>query len=186
MHWRSPIRSTITHTILSPASLPVKCPVLPGLLAFLEQAAQDLTRWYPWHHLDEFYSMQPFIVCQFSIRKGQQFLGSNVVSWTDNDKAFRHFTCFIVRNADDSGVLDGGMLHKQGLQFGGGNAKTLILDHIFLAVNDVDVAFLVHVSDIASEKPAVTHGACSFFRRLPVALHNMWAADDNLSIFTGC
>src|SRR5215469_7602270 len=91
MHWRSPIRSTITHTILSPASLPVKCPVLPGLLAFLEQAAQDLTRWYPWLRLDEFYSMQPFIVCQLSIRKGQQFLGSNVVSWTDNDKAFRHY-----------------------------------------------------------------------------------------------
>src|SRR6266566_284308 len=72
MHWRFAIRSTTTHTILSRASWLVKCSVLPGLLPVPAHPPQDLPRYPPWQHVNEFDYIKSLVVRQLSIRKGHQ------------------------------------------------------------------------------------------------------------------
>src|SRR5712692_8325770 len=41
------------------------------------------------------------------------------------------------------------------------------------------------MSNVTRVEPAIAQGAGGFFRSLPVALHDLWTANDNLAIFTG-
>ncbi len=40
------------------------------------------------------------------------------------------------------------------------------------------------MADVTRVEPAIAQGARCFFRRFPVAPHDLWAADDDLSIFS--
>ena len=51
-------------------------------------------------------------------------------------------------------------------------------DEVFQAVYDVDVAVFIHVSQVAGFEPAVFgEDLLRFFRLVPVALHDIVAAD---------
>src|SRR5947209_4432554 len=76
------------------------------------------------------------------------------------------------------------MLQEQGLQLGGGNAKALVLDHLLLTVYDIGETISIHVADIACIEPAIAQGARGLFRRLPIALHDLGASNDELSVFS--
>src|SRR4051812_32008426 len=57
-------------------------------------------------------------------------------------------------------------------------------DHVFCAVDDRDVAVLVDDPDVAGVEPAVAKGLGCCFGAFVVALHHVWAANDDLASVT--
>src|SRR3712207_5364120 len=53
-------------------------------------------------------------------------------------------------------------------------------DHVLLAVDDVEVALLVHPGYVPGVEPAVPYGARRLLRHVPVALHDLWSLDYEL------
>ena len=102
----------------------------------------------------------------------------------NDDKAFGQFSSFVIGYTNDGGVHDGRMLQEQRLQLGGGNAKALVLDHLFLAVDDIGEAIGIHVADITRIEPAIAQGASGLLWSLPIALHDLGATNDELSVFS--
>src|SRR6266851_186985 len=41
------------------------------------------------------------------------------------------------------------------------------------------------MADVTRVEPAIAQGARRFFRRFPVALYDLWAPNDDLSVFSG-
>src|SRR6266487_2728717 len=76
------------------------------------------------------------------------------------------------------------MLQQQSFYLSGGNTKAFVFNHFFLAVYNVGVTFGVHVADVARVKPAIAQGVGCFFGGFPVALHGLWAANDNLAVLS--
>ena len=76
------------------------------------------------------------------------------------------------------------MFHEQRLNLGRSDTKTFVFDHFFLTVDNVSVALSIDMADIACVKPAIAQRACGFFRSFPVALHDLWTANDDLAIFS--
>src|ERR1700730_11664222 len=54
-------------------------------------------------------------------------------------------------------------------------------DHVLLAVENEEVAVLVHGADVAGEKTAVREGGSRVVRPIPVALHHVLALDPQLA-----
>ena len=74
------------------------------------------------------------------------------------------------------------MLHQQRLQLGRRDLVALVLDHLFLAVVDADVAIGVRRHDVAGAQPAVGgHRLGRGFRLVPVAEHHLRAVDEQLA-----
>ena len=67
----------------------------------------------------------------------------------------------------------------------GGDGEALVFDHLFLAVNDVDVSLIVDARHVAGRQPAVAQHEVRFFGRLPVALHDVRAFDEQLADAAG-
>src|SRR5438105_4567008 len=74
------------------------------------------------------------------------------------------------------------MLHQQSLDFRWGDAEAFVLDHLFLAIDDVGMALGVDESDVAGVEPAITQRSRVLFWRFPVTLHNLRSADDDLTV----
>src|SRR6266567_5145182 len=137
-----------------------------------------------WDGVDEFDDVNLFIAGQFAVGKGKDIVRSNIVALANDDKAFGQFTGFVIGYANDRGVHDRRMLQEQRLQLGGGNAKALVLDHLFLAIHDISKAIGIHVADITRIEPAIAQGASRLLRSLPIALHDLGATNDELSVFS--
>src|SRR5450755_217906 len=76
------------------------------------------------------------------------------------------------------------MFQQQGLDLGGSDAEAFILDHLFLAVDDVGITIGIDMSDITGVEPAVAQGARGLLGRFPVALHYLWPANDQFAVFS--
>jgi hypothetical protein len=69
------------------------------------------------------------------------------------------------------------MLEEHRLHLSRCNRKAFVFDHLFLAIDDVDIAFAVHAGNIARCQPTIAQDPGRFLGRLPVALHDMWPFD---------
>ena len=58
-------------------------------------------------------------------------------------------------------------------------------NHVLLAIDDLDVAVLVHLRDVAGGEPAVAQHARRFVGTLPVALHDLRALHPQLADLAG-
>src|SRR6185436_7050226 len=90
-----------------------------------------------------------------------------------------------VGHADDAAVGDVGMFEQRRLELSWRDAEGPALDHLLLAVDDVGVALGVDRPDVARVQPTVTQRPRGFLRRVPIALHQLWAADDDFSGLAG-
>ena len=57
--------------------------------------------------------------------------------------------------------------------------------HVFLAVHDEEKAVLVHIRDVAGIKPSIPQRIFCLLRLVPVADHDLRAADDEFSQLSG-
>src|SRR2546423_13467978 len=155
-----------------------------SFFTLLQFATQDFTGGNFGDGVDELDGVNLFVAGQLAVGKGKDIVRGNFVAPANDDKAFGQFTGFVIRYANDSGVQDSRVLQEQRLQLGGGNAKALVLDHLFLAIYDIGEAIGIHVTNITCIEPAIAQGASSLLRGLPIALHDLGASNDELSVFS--
>ncbi len=89
-----------------------------------------------------------------------------------------------MRNADDSGLHHLGMFEKHLFDIPGINVEAAGDDHIFLAINDVEIAVFVHFCDIAGVQPPVGEGFRGGVGAVPITLHDLGALDQEFTGFT--
>src|SRR5579883_3080563 len=58
-------------------------------------------------------------------------------------------------------------------------------DHVLLAVEDEEIAVVIHDADVAGEKTAIRKSCGGFLRPVPVALHHVLALDPQLADLAG-
>ena len=84
--------------------------------------------------------------------------------------------------ADDGTFSDAFDFVDAVFDFAGVDVFAVHDDEVFQAVDDVDVAVFVHVGEVAGVEPAVFgEDFLGFFRFVPVALHDVVAADEELA-----
>src|SRR5690606_8444833 len=87
-----------------------------------------------------------------------------------------------VLHADDAHLRDAGMLVDRLLDGARVYVEPARDDHVLLAVDEIEVAVLVHGADVAGEKIAVDKRSGCLFRRVPVALGDIGTLDANLAL----
>ena len=99
-------------------------------------------------------------------------------------ECFRYFACFRVGYAGDAAIGNVGVLQQHCFEFSGRDAETLVLNHLLLAINDVDIALIIDPADVARMQPAFAQSLCSLFRGrgfgkkiLQAAVAAAWQAD---------
>src|SRR2546421_11178827 len=115
-------------------------PCQSSFFTLLQFAAQDFTGGNFGDGVDELDDVNRSVAGQFAVDKGKDIVRSKIVALANDDEAFGQFSSFVIGHANDRGVHDGRMLQEQRLQLGGGNAKALVLDHLFLSVDDIGEA----------------------------------------------
>ena len=98
-----------------------------------------------------------------------------------DDESGRHLAGFRVGRADDAAVGDVGMFEQRRLELGRRDAERTALDHLLLAIDEVGVAVLIDVADVAAVEPAVAQGLCGLVGALVVAVHELGSAQDELT-----
>src|SRR5262249_61633232 len=97
------------------------------------------------------------------------------------DEGLRRLARIRIRHAGDAAIGYVGVLQQNCFELSRRDAEALVLDHFLLALDDVDVALVVHPADVACVKPAVAQGPGGFFRRVPITPHDLWASHDDLT-----
>ena len=83
--------------------------------------------------------------------------------------------------ADDGGFVDAGEGVEDLFDFAGVDVHAVDEEHFFFAVHDEDVAVAVFFAHVAGVEPAVAEGEGVFVVLVPVAAHDVGAADDDLA-----
>ena len=107
------------------------------------------------HGLDELGSTpQPAESAHSPIYEVDDFLLRHLASGPQFDEGSRDLACGLIGNSDDGGVSDSGMRNKDILQLGRCHLMPLVLDELFEAVDDAEMAEVVDVADVTSVKPS--------------------------------
>src|SRR5690606_10734559 len=88
-------------------------------------------------------------------------------------------------NADDRDLGDRRNAGDAVLDLVGIDVEAADVDQVLLAIDDTQIAALVHDGDVAGVEPAVAHGRLSLLRPVPVALEYLRAARDQLARLAG-
>src|SRR6185503_12885620 len=75
------------------------------------------------------------------------------------------------------------MLEQNSLKLRRRYAEALVLDHLLLAIDDVNISIFVDPADVTGVEPAIPQCAGGLVGSVPVALHYLRAADDDLADF---
>jgi len=78
------------------------------------------------------------------------------------------------------------MFEQNGLDLGGSDGESLVLDHFFAAIEDVEEAVGIDADDISGEVPAIAQSSGGRLRFLPISHHDLRAAHDELALLAGC
>src|SRR5439155_20878400 len=97
------------------------------------------------------------------------------------DESLRDLARLFVGLSDDSGVGDRRMLAEDRLDLGRPDAESLVLDELFLAIDDEDVSLVVAPADVPGVEPPVADDVRRVLRFVPVALHHLWPANADLA-----
>src|SRR5215831_2497829 len=94
------------------------------------------------------------------------------------DECFRRLAAIFISDADHGYLLDARVLVDRLLKYARINIEAAAQQHVLGAIDDVDVAILVHVADLAGPHEAVGgHDLGSGIRIFPVPLHYVRAPD---------
>src|SRR5437773_11395523 len=74
---------------------------------------------------------------------------------------------------------------NDGFDFAGINVFSAGDDHVLQAIKNVEVSVCVLIANVARSEEAVSEGAFSFFRLVPITAHDIRAASDQLACLPG-
>src|SRR4030042_934454 len=94
-----------------------------------------------------------------------------------DDESLYFFTVYMVRDTHDSCFCDCWVPQKNLLNFHRRDVLSASDNDILLAAGDVEVAVLVHISQVAGIKPTGFDGLGCFLRQVPVAFHQCRSLD---------
>src|SRR5574340_740989 len=100
-----------------------------------------------------------------------------------HDKGLDRFSIMTIRAADDHRVLHRRMLEQDLFDFPRIDRLPPGLDHVLLAVHEKEEALLVSPDDISGIEPPFPQHRSGVLIFLPVPLHDLRPADDQLSRF---
>ena len=131
---------------------------MPYPFKLLELTAKNFTRRKFGKTLDKLHLAQFFIACELTIHKRDELNFGDVRALVadENDKGLGYFTGFLVRHTDNNRLLDSMMLHEHCFQFGWGNAKAFVFNHIFLTIHKIQVPLRIQVTNISSVDPPIS------------------------------
>src|SRR4249919_2162569 len=104
------------------------------------------------------------------LRPGDELPG---LEWLpERDERHDLFAALRVPAADDRRALDRGVFEERLLDVAREDVEAAPDDQILLAVDDVEVAVVVHPPEVARVQPAAAHRLLSLFGSPPVAAHD--------------
>src|SRR5436305_3145054 len=116
--------------------------------------------------------------------KGQDLFRRHCTPFTNDNNGLDQFSCGIVWYTNHRRIRNSWMLQQQRFQFSWCHTEAFVLDQFLFALNDICVPIGIYMTNIAGVEPAVAYCAGRLLWRFPVALHNLWTANNNLAIFT--
>src|SRR5712691_9668976 len=133
-----------------------------------------------WNKLD---SSRLLIASHVLPAEGMHFLLSyHHVSTQGNDR-LDTFAPNWVRNADHRDFIDRRVLEQDLLYFPWVDIIAATNDHIFLTVEQVEVALCIHHTDIAGMQPSSSQGLSRCIRQVPIPGHDNASSCDNFANF---
>src|SRR5919107_5576749 len=97
-----------------------------------------------------------------------------------NHEDLHRLSPVFVWHADGNALDDLGMLVEHLFDIPRIDLEAARVDDLLLAVDDVEVAVVVHASDVARVQPAVAQRVRCLLGHLPVAPHHLWTFQDEL------
>src|SRR5204863_9015433 len=88
----------------------------------------------------------------------------------------------VVRHPDHRRHPDAGMAIQYFLDLARPDLEAGRVDHVLLAINDGEVALGIHAGDVAGMQPAVDERRGRLVRPVPVAAHDLGAANEQLTV----
>src|ERR1700689_1802524 len=88
---------------------------------------------------------------------------------------------FLVRHADDRALVNLRKRHHAGFYFRAVHIEASGNDHVFLSVDDVEVAVFIPVADVAGVMPSMSANFSSGLRKFVIATCHQRAARDNFA-----
>ena len=99
-----------------------------------------------------------------------------------DDKHFYRLSRFLVGHANHRAFHDAGAARHHVLNFARIDVETGDEHHVFFAINNLHIATLVHHANVAGLEIAIdTEYIGRFIGPLPIARHDLWPLDANLS-----
>ena len=93
------------------------------------------------------------------------------------------FAGLVIGLADDSRFHNAGVTTQYIFDFVGVHVETGDDDHVFQAIDNLDIAIFLHHTHVTGAEETVLHGLGRFFRTIPVTLHHLWPADHQFAHF---
>src|SRR5581483_9928414 len=95
------------------------------------------------------------------------------------------FAPVFVRDAYYGGLLNGFVTVEYLFDFARIDIEAAGNNQVFAAVGNIEVAFLIHVAQVAGVHPAVVKDSLGLLLALPIALHDVWTLDHDLADLAG-
>src|SRR6476469_6712903 len=108
-------------------------------------------------------------------------LGRQLLAVVDDDRRADLLAPLVVGDADDRRFADLRVLVEHLLDLARVDVVAAADDQVLLAVDDVEVALLVDAGHVAGVEPTAAHRLLGGVGALPVALHDVVAADHDLT-----
>src|ERR1700687_1932571 len=101
--------------------------------------------------------------------------------WLQYDASHHEFTPLRVRNSEDRHFTNCGMFVDDRFDLAGINIFATCDDHVFQAVEDVEIAVRILIADVSRAKHSVSKCESRVLRIVPVAPHDVGAPGDQFA-----
>src|SRR3954454_9448286 len=153
----------------------------PDVLRDADLALEDLARRAHGERVDEVDDARVLVGGHALLGEGADGVRVGLRAVLEDDRRRDLLAHLLVRHADDRGLRDRGVLVEDLLDLARVDVVAAADDHVLLAVDDEEVAVLVDLGHVARVEPAVAHDLLRGVVAVPVALHEVVAADGDLA-----
>src|SRR5919112_588791 len=152
------------------------------LLALLvdEDATEELAHRALGQFLTELDRLRSLVGCETLLTEVEDLFLCRLGAGAFDDEGLDRLAAVLVGDADRDGLGHVGVLEEDLFDLARVDVVAGGHDHVLLPVDDVEVAALVHLRDVARVEPAVPQRLCRLIGHAPVALHDLRAPDDQL------
>src|SRR6266404_1044445 len=133
----------------------------------------------------EFDAARNFEIGERSSAIRDQLISSKSLPRLENNAGLHDFAPLRIGYSEDRHFAHGWMRVNHGLDFAGINILAASDDHVFQAIENVEVSICVLIANVAGSKETVPEREFSFFRFVPITAHDIRAARDQLARFAG-